>query len=129
MTASNEPQSFEEAVSQFQEFLRKNGWSTNLIWVEPTDLLLTGSPAIYVRLPVPAENLALAHKRFALGMSNGLGILFDTICELKNASCCFAWVPKNPTEQADHLMGRGLKLSAPADRSRRSGKAVVNRFY
>jgi hypothetical protein len=127
MTASTEPQTFEEAVSRFQEFLRKNGWSENLIWVEPTDLLLSGRGPIYVKLPVPAENLTHARERFTSGMSNGLGILFRTMCEVKNATCCYAWAPKDPTEQSYHLMGSGLKVSALTDKVRRSGKAVAYR--
>jgi hypothetical protein len=129
MTAATEPQTFEEAVSRFQEFLHQNGWSTNLVWVEPTDLLLSGRGAMYVKLPVPAENLIHARERFTSGMSNGLGILFDTICELKNATCCYVWAPKDQTEQGYHLMGRGLKLTVLADRARRTGKPVVRQLY
>jgi hypothetical protein len=129
MTASTEPQTFEEAVSRFQEFLRKNGWSANLVWVESADLLISGRGAIYVKLPVPSENLTHARDQFTLGMSNGLGILFGTICELKNATCCFAWVPKDQAEQVRSLMGSGLKMSARIRSCHTTGKAVNYRFY
>lgn len=128
MTALPEPRTFEEAVSRFEEFLRRNGYPPNLVWVEPTDLLLSGRGAIYVKLPVPAENLIRARERFGLGMNNGLGILLGTICYLRNATCCYAWVPKDHEEQQHHLMGNGLKLNATTD-SRRTGRDVTSRFY
>ncbi len=90
-----EPQTFEEAVSRFEEFLRKNGYSPTLMWVEPADLVLPGRRAIYVRVPVPSRNLEQARKRFVSGMTKGLGITFGTICDLPNATCCYVWVPKD----------------------------------
>ena len=57
MTMTAEPQSFEEAVARFEVFLKENGYSQTLIWVEPADLVLPGRRAIYVRVPVPSRNL------------------------------------------------------------------------
>ena len=128
MTTLPEPHTFEEAVSRFEEFLRQNGYPPNLVWVEPTDLLLSGRGAIYVKLPVPAENLIRARERFGLGINKGLGILLGTICYLRDATCCYAWVPQDHEEQQRHLMCNGLKLSATTD-SRRSGRAIMSHFY
>jgi hypothetical protein len=90
MTAIPEPQTFEEAVTHFQDLLTKNGYSANLVWVEPGDLVLPGNRSIYVKLPIPTRNLARARDRFEHGMSNGLGVVFGTICELPNATPCYA---------------------------------------
>ena len=72
--SNTEPQTFEEAVSRFEIFLRENGHSATLLWVEPADLVLPGRRAIYVRVPVPSRNLEQAHKRFVSGMTEGLGV-------------------------------------------------------
>lgn len=124
MTAMPEPQTFEEAVAGFEGFLCQNGYSANLIWVEPSDLVLSGRREIYVKLPVSAENLTRARKRFAAGMSAGIGITFGTICELQNATCCYAWKPNNHAERESHLMGDGLKLSAGTGLSRITGTPI-----
>jgi hypothetical protein len=121
-----EPQTFEEAVSRFEVFLRKNGYSATLIWVEPADLVLPGRRAIYVRVPVPSRNLEHARKRFFSGMTEGLGVTFGTICDLPNATCCYAWVPKDRKQQQEHLMGSELKISAKTDSSRVPGVYVTN---
>jgi hypothetical protein len=117
---------FDEAVSRFEAFLRQNGYPTELVWVEPADLVLPGRRAIYVKLPVPENNLVQARNRFTTAMSTGLGITFGTICELGTTTCCYAWSPKDRTEQQEHLMGSGLKLSAKTGSSRLTGIAVRN---
>jgi hypothetical protein len=121
-----EPQTFEDAVAQFKEFLRENGYSANVVWVEPTDLVLPGRHAIYVKMPPPSRNVEYARRRFAFGMSEALGVTFGTICELQNATCCYVWVPKSRTEQQEHLLGPGLKLSAQSVTSRVPGIPVAN---
>jgi hypothetical protein len=60
MTMTTEPQSFEEAVSRFEFFLKENGYSANLIWVEPSDLVLSGQHSVYVKLPSPTTTLTRA---------------------------------------------------------------------
>jgi hypothetical protein len=124
VTATPEPQTFEEAVARFKGFLRQNGYSANLIWVEPSDLLLSGRRIIYVKLPVSAGNLNSARTRFATGMSAGIGVTFGTICELQNATCCYAWTPNDHTEKETHLMGDGLKLSVRIGTPRITGTPI-----
>lgn len=119
-----EPQNFEDAVASFESFLRQNGYAANLIWVEPSDLILRGERGIYVKLPVSAKNLAYVRKRFASGMSSGMGIAFRAICDLERATCCYAWAPDNQAERESHLMGSGLKLSAATGLSRFTGTAI-----
>jgi hypothetical protein len=124
MTMATEPQSFEEAVSRFEVFLKENGYSASLIWVEPSDLIPSGQHSIYVKLPVQTTNLTRACDRFKRGISDGLGITFGTICDLSSATCCYAWVPKDQIDQQDHLMGRGLKITARTGSSRLNGILV-----
>lgn len=126
MTMTTEPQSFEEAVARFEVFLKENGYSANLIWVEPSDLVLSGQHSIYVKLSAPTTNLSRARDRFERGISDGLGITFGTICDLRNATCCYAWSPEDEIDQQYHLMGRGLKVTARPDRL--NGIIVGSRF-
>jgi len=39
-----EPETFEEAVELFEDFLRQNNYSPAIVWVELDDLIFTGSP-------------------------------------------------------------------------------------
>jgi hypothetical protein len=121
-----EPRTFEEAVSRFEDFLRNNNYSATLIWVEPADLVLPGHRAIYVRVTVQSRNLEQSRQRFMYGMTRGLGVKFGTICDLPNATCCYAWVPRDRAEQQEHLMGSGLKLTGQVDSSRVPGVYVTN---
>jgi hypothetical protein len=127
--SSTEPRTFDEAVSRFEDFLRQHGYSATLIWVEPTDLVLPGRRAVYVKTPVSLRNVEHARKCFVAGMTEGLGVTFGTICDLPNATCCYAWVPKDRKEQQQHLMGSGLKISAKTDSSRVPGICVTNAVY
>ena len=106
-------------------FLKENGHSANLIWVEPSDLVCCGRNSIYVKLPVPTTNLSTARNRFDHGISTGLGVTFGTICDLRDATC---WVPKDKTEQQYHLMNGDLKMSAWAEPSRFKGIIVGTPF-
>ena len=108
-----EPRTFQEAVSRFELFLSRNGYSANLIWVEATDLIPAGVSLIYVKLPVPRKNPALARERFERAMKDGSGVRFATLCELGPSTCCYACVPKNSLEKEYRMIGNGLKMSAP----------------
>jgi hypothetical protein len=129
LNTSSEPRTFEEAVSRFEAFLRSLGHPTSLVWVEPSDLLLSDRGQIYVKLPVPAANSALACDRFRAGMDSGLGVLFGAVCEIGHAVACHAWVPKDSRGQECNLMGSGLKLKCPTDWYRRKGQGVTFQFY
>lgn len=128
MTNNSEPQTFDEAVVAYSEFLQKCGFPTGLTWVEPGDILLTGTRTIYIRLPVPQANLVHARERFEAGLRSGLGVWFQTLAELKNSTCCFAFVPEDEADQMYHLLGDGLKMSAQTDQSRRKGIGVRSRL-
>ena len=111
-----EPQTFDEAISLFQDFLRQNGYSANLAWVELAAVVLPGRREVYVKLPTTVQNLGRAHERFTLGVSKGVGVTFGTICELPNAACCYVWIPKDLLQQERHMVGSGLKLHFLTDR-------------
>ena len=112
----------------YQSFLQQNGHSPKLIWVELTDILLTDTSKVYVKLPVSQQNMARARKLFESGMGSGLGVKLHAIANLKDSTCCYAWVPKDQVDQEYALMGSGLKMSALSDESRRKGTAIRSRL-
>jgi hypothetical protein len=126
---ADEPQTFEEAVSRFRNFLNENGYSADITWVESTDLVVSdGKRLIYVKLPAPARNAACALSRFERGMKEGRGVSFGTVCALANSTCCYAFVPKDEAEREQHFMGTGLKISARSGPYTPIGMIVTSRL-
>jgi hypothetical protein len=109
---------FDDAQERFREFLAKNGYPTELIWVTPNDVLLTGRKLIYVKLPVPKCNLLRARELFELGMPRQLGVSFRAVCEFKGVTCCYVWVPADQSESQHAFMPRDLKMSANTGESK-----------
>jgi hypothetical protein len=119
---------FDESFAKFQLFLKDHGYPTNVVWVTPNDILVSGRPEIYVKVPVPKANEQSVRQLFDLGMSQERGVLFDTICEDKDATFSYAWMPRNDAEAAESLMPKGLKLSAKTGSSRVPARAVASRL-
>ena len=68
---------------------------------------------------------AIASKR---GIGNELGITFGTICDLSNATCCYAWVPKDEIGSAVSPHGPGLKSHGHDRIIRLNGILIRNQF-
>jgi len=128
MKSDGANQTFQESVAEFRRFLAENGYPQDLIWVNPDDVILTG-PLIYVRVPVSQSNEESARQLFEHGISQQMGVLFATLCEIGSATCSYVWVPKDQTEAQEALMPAGLKMSVNTGASRREAKAVRNRLY
>ena len=121
--------SFEDSLSEFREFLRKNDYPENVAWVEPGDVLLSGRRLIYIRVPVPKTNEQNVRQLLNLSESGHKGILFETICAIKDTTYAFAWMPRDAGEAKRRLMGDGLKMSANTEPDRVPGKAVHSRLW
>jgi hypothetical protein len=119
---------FEESLSEFREFLRKNDYPEKVIWVEPEDILLSGHRFLYVRAPVPEINEQHVRQLYDVSQGNKTGILFETICAVKDATYAFAWMPRDATEAEYRLMGDSLKMSAKAGLGKVLGKVVHSRL-
>jgi hypothetical protein len=109
---TNVSATFDESVTQFQDFLQNNGYSREVVWITPRDVILTRKRLIYVKFPVPRDNERFVRELFELGTTNRRGILFETICSAANIAFCRAWVPANDSERHRFLMPEGLKMSA-----------------
>ena len=103
---------FEESVTQLRHFLQSNGYSGEVAWVTPRDVILTRKRLMYVKVPVPLDNARLVRELFELGTTGKRGILFETVCCTSNVTFCHAWVPTNDSERQRFLVPEGLKMSA-----------------
>lgn len=115
---------FDKAQERFREFVVKCGYPRELIWIAPSDVLLTGRKLIYVKLPVPESNLLRARELFKLGMPRQLGVLFKAVCEIDGATCCYVWAPAEESESRYALMPRDLKMSARVEESKIPARSV-----
>jgi len=116
--------SFDESVTKYKQFLEEHGYSRDVVWVKPDDVLVSGGPVIYVKVPVSRSNEESVRTLFDLGMSQERGVLFDTLCDGDGITFSYAWVPRDDAEAEEYLMPKGLKLSAKTGASRIPGKAV-----
>ena len=78
--AKKDDTDFGAAVARFQQFLRANNYSGNLVWVMPEDVLTTGKRFIYVRVLTPAINEMKARRTYEEGVAAGRGLLMSTVC-------------------------------------------------
>ena len=115
---SQEKTSFVDAVTKFQEFLKANKYSAEIVWVQPDDVLLTDKRLFYVRVSLPHAREKMAQQMYEEGIARQRGVLFRTICDLDGATGSHVWVPASDDEAARSLMPSGLKLSVQTDRIR-----------
>ena len=100
---------FADALPSFLRFVDEQGFSTDLLWVFREDVTNCRRD-IWVRVPVPAENVELAREYYDLGRQQGLGVTLELLCRVDDQSACFVWVPKDEID-ASYAMQGPLKLS------------------
>jgi hypothetical protein len=100
------------------------GYSGEIVWVTPGEVLLTGKRFVYVRVPAAAENAAKARNAYESGMARGSGVLFSAVCEIDGVAYCYAWSPERFEDGQQGLWTRGLKMSAKSEGSRIPAKVV-----
>ena len=119
---------FRAAMVRFQKLLEETGYSQNIIWLQPEDVLVSGKRFAYVRLPVAASDFQKAYETYKEGLACGRGLLVSTICETDHATTCVIWYPKNDNEVPQGIWPRdgSVKLSAQTGESRIRGRVVRN---
>ena len=125
------PESFDDAVASFREFLRKAGLPEQIIWISPIDAALIPGSALYIKPQPPDIGVAHAREKYDLGIAAGRGVLFAALCKLRNATCCFVWFPNDADEAQRSLMPKsgGLKMRAAAAEFRLRVKSVRNSIF
>src|SRR5882724_13643360 len=81
--SKNEPDvsgNFDESLALFRQFLENHGYPQEIVWLTPNDVIATGRRLVYIRIPVPRENERLVRELYKSGMSEGRGVLFETVC-------------------------------------------------
>jgi len=121
-------ETFEAAENRYRRFLSENGYAPKIIWVRSQNVVFPGRRYVYVKFPIPTENLAQARETYESGMAQKRGVLFSSLCELEEATCCFVWFPKDRDEAARYLMPAdgSLKMSALIDLARVPGRVIRN---
>jgi hypothetical protein len=119
-------ETFEAAENRYRRFLVENGYPPQIIWVRSQNVVFPGKRFVYVKFPIPAENLARARETYESGITQQRGVLFSSLCELEEATCCFVWFPKDRDEAARYLMPAdgSLKMSALIDLARVPGRVI-----
>jgi hypothetical protein len=121
---NHEKANFEEAVKEFRVRLKRCGYSGEIVWVTPGEVLLTGKRFVYVRVPAAEKNAAKARNAYESGMARGNGVLFSAVCEIDGVAYCYAWSPERFEDGHQGLWTRGLKMSAKGEGSRIPAKVV-----
>ena len=116
--------SIEQSIQEFRQFLEKFDYPKEVVWITPRDVLLTDSPLIYIKVPVPTNNEEQVRQLFDLSLAIGRGILLGTICAIEDTTYAYAWVPGDAGEQERHMMNSGLKMSVPVGKHKPHGEIV-----
>ena len=112
MTCESQAPDFARAVEDFQQFLAEQSVSSELVWIFREDVASTKG-RIFIREPLPKENVAIAETLFKRGLKRGLGVSLDVLCLVGSRHCGFVWLPENEREAELHLVA-GLKMSVPS---------------
>ncbi len=107
---------FEDSLSRFQQFIEKQGYPREVVWIACDDLIVTGKGFFYVRVPDVRESEIQARMLFEQGTRQQKGVLFDTICVGHRESFCYAWVPRDVDQAQRAMMSNGLKLSVKTNK-------------
>ena len=127
MTVEQAVETFEEAVTRFQRFLADNGYAREIVWVEPQDVLVTGTRKTYVRVPAPLEREKRAREMYEAVMKLDCGLRMATFAESAEASYCYLWGwPADHEKDPQLWPRRGLFMSALQRDSRGRAEPVRN---
>jgi hypothetical protein len=116
---------FEASVAEFRQFLADNHYPSDVTWVQPEDVLLSGRRLIYVRAPVSAKREQEVRELFDLSQSSHNGIVFGTICFGKDTTYAYAWMPSDALEAQRALTASDtVKMSAKTGISKVPGAPI-----
>jgi len=99
------------------------GWPTVILWVPDSNVVRTPGEPITID-DVPASYEVEARQQYDTATSAGLGVCFDAICTIGDATCATVLWPVDSLE-AERLMfpsDGGLKLCAAVPRT--EGRAL-----
>ena len=116
-------QTFPDAVTSFQNFLKENNHPTDVFWVFRDDLWKRSLTEVLVKYPPSSENLDLAQKVFREGCERGL-VDIHAVAIAANRVAATVWFPKFEKEQVQGWdCGMKLSIAQPLLRA-----TIVNPF-
>lgn len=110
---------FTDAAEQFRSFIDSQGHDADIAWIFRQDVVELGGQ-IFVRQPL-LNNESLVEAKYEEGVERGLGVSLQVFCWLDGRPLCYIWLPEDQVD-ADYRMLSGLKMSVPADPTRRQGE-------
>jgi hypothetical protein len=120
----NDCETFEDSLAKFRDFLAKNNYPPNVVWVTPEDVLPNDHRVIYVKMPVSPTNERRVRELYDLSRNEKRGILFETICLTSETTYANAWMPKDVNAAVRNMMNNDLKLSIKTGMAKIPGKTV-----
>jgi len=105
---------FENAASQFQEFLAVQGWSPQVLWIRPSDARFRGG-RIRIRSMSPSVGEAHARKVYSKAITARLGVMLEAVCWTDGHTFARVVRPIDDDASSRGLFPSGLKLSVPVD--------------
>ena len=96
---------FEEASTDFREFLTSQGLSTNLVWVFREDVVFQREH-IFIKSPVSAKNELRAQACYELAQKRNFGVSLRAFCLLEDCPCCYIVLPENDDDAGRMLMSK-----------------------
>jgi hypothetical protein len=106
--------SFGEVLPQFLRFVKREGYSTDLVWVFGEEVT-NCRRRYWIRVPVPGDNLPLAREYYEYGRRKGLGVSLEVLCRLEGRSVCYVWVPEDQEAASYAMMGGDLHFKVFSD--------------
>ncbi len=101
---------FDQAVLRFKDFLAHRGFSPNVVWIEPSDVVLTGDRRLFVYHTEQESAAIAARNTFEQGLAEGIGVVLKGLFPKTNATYSFVWFPRDPAEAEHEMVSPGVKL-------------------
>jgi hypothetical protein len=101
---------FDQAVQRLRNLLARQGFSPNVIWIEPSDVVLTGDKRIFLYHSGGESAAIAARSTFEQGVQEGNGVVLKGLFPKKNATYSFVWFPRDRAEAEYEMVPPGVKL-------------------
>lgn len=111
-SALDVPDSIEEASLRFREFLRRQGWPDQVQWLATGTALYSKKGYYWIKARKVEESMALARETYQQGVTRGLGIGLEALCNSGAVTYAYVFVPAD-RDEAERLLMLPLKLSVP----------------
>src|SRR5262249_33827085 len=105
---------FENAVSQFCEFLAAQGWPSLVLWIRPGDARFRRGQ-IVIRPASVGTGDVHAREIYSRAVSARLGVMLEAVCRVDNRTFARVVRPLDEDASSRGLFPDGLKLAVPQD--------------